>query len=264
MSMASHSMGPKFLLAVFVLISIGSFAAAQEAGAQKKDAGAQEPQQSPVEQADQKKSKLTFSLYLLNDDQNYDVNLRHQFGQVVAWLAFFHDPKGESLARVGAEYDYQHKWLLLIPTFEAGMNGALAGSLYAELGNQNYAILGYSQTNLKPFNDLFFDPSESVQIGAGRKINGYDRIYGFTIFDVRLHTHQQNTHVLWRHRLNRDNGITLDLLYKSGRGDDGRHIHASGVGIYYDRPTWFWKAYYDPFVNFSRQAMLRLGAGIKF
>jgi len=38
--------------------------------------------------------------------------------------------------------------------------------------------------NSKPFNDLFFDPSESLQIGAGRKISEYDRIYGYSIFDA--------------------------------------------------------------------------------
>ncbi len=230
----------------------------------KPDPDNQDSQTSSVEQADRKKSKLTLSLYAVNDDRNYDINLRHQFGGVVSWIAFFYDPKGRSQARIGAEYDLQRKWLLFVPTIEVGSNGALAGSAYAELGHETYAILGYSRTNLKSFNDIFFDPSESVQIGAGHKISGFDRIFGFTIFDVRLHTHQQDTHILWRHRLNKNNGVTFDWLYKSGRRDDGRYIHAAGIGVYYDRPAWFWKACYDPFVNFSRQTMVRLGAGLKF
>ena len=127
-----------------------------------------------------------------------------------------------------------------------------------------YAIAGYSQTNLKPFNDLFFDPSESLQLGLGRKLNNYDKLYGYVIFDVRLHTHQQDTHLVWRHRVNAKNGITFDLVYKSGRGDDGAYLRNAGLGVYYDRPRWFWKAYYDPNVNFSRQDMVRLGAGLKF
>ena len=255
--------------ATLVLLSaVAAVAEGQQSGQSKQPdkAGPGQPgsQASPVEQADEKTSKLTFSLYLLSDDRNYDVNLRHQFGDLVSWIAFFYDPKGGSQARIGAEYDLRHKWLLFIPSIEVGSNGALAGSIYAELGGKSYAIVGYSQTNLKPFNDILFDPSESVQIGAGHKLSWYDRIYGFTIFDVRLHTHQQDTHILWRHRLNKDNGLTIDWLYKSGRGDDGRYIHATGIGVYYDRPTWFWKAYYDPFVNFSRQTMVRLGAGLKF
>ena len=265
----SLSLGRMPCLAAVLLLLLSRPAApaqqrAESTRGQKPDAEKQEPRAAPVEQADEKKSKLTFSLYVLNDDRNYDINIRHQFGKVVAWAAVFYDPKGDSQARVGAEYDFQYKWLLLIPTFEAGTNGALAGSVYSEIGEKTYAIAGYSQTNLKPFNDLFFDPSESVQIGVGRKINSYDRVYGFSIFDVRLHTHQQDTHILWRHRIDDNNGVTFDWLYKSGRGDDGRNIRAIGIGMYYDRPTWFWKAYYDPFVNFSRQTMVRFGLGLKF
>jgi hypothetical protein len=34
--------------------------------------------------------------------------------------------------------------------------------------------------------------------------------------------------------------------------------------LYYDRPRWFWKAYYDPYVNFTHQNMVRVGIGLKF
>jgi hypothetical protein len=230
---------------------------------QKQDNPAAKPE-TPVEHADELKSKVTLGLYGLSNDVNVDINLRHQFGPVVAWVAGFYDHKGDSLARVGGEYDFQRKWLLLIPTLELGSNGAVAGSLYAEVGATTYAIAGYSQTNGKPFNDLFFDPSESVQLGVGRKINNYDKLYGYVIFDVRLHTGQQDTHLLWRHRLNAKNGITFDFLYKSGYADDGQYIRNAGLGVYYDRPRWFWKAYYDPNVNFTHQDMVRVGAGLKF
>lgn len=218
----------------------------------------------PVERADDLKSKLTLSVYGLSNDFQADINLRHQFGPVVAWVAGFYDHKGDSRARIGGEYDFQYKWLALTPTLEIGSNGAIAGSLNAQLGTKTYAIAGYSQTNLKPFNDLFFDPSEAVTLGLGHKFNDYDKLYGYTIFDVRLHTHQQNTHVVWRHRLNAKNGITLDAVYKSGRSDDGAYIRNAGIGVYYDRPRWFWKAYYDPNVNFTHQDMVRIGGGLKF
>lgn len=254
-------LSPKHIRAM--LITVATLVSPGATAAQQADQTTQQ-QPAPVERADEKKSKLTFAVYLLSDDRNYDINFRHQFGHVVAWIAGFFDPKGESQARIGAEYDFQKKWLLFIPTVEVGSSGALAGSLYAELGGKNYGIVGYSQTNLKPFNDLFFDPSESLQLGAGRKISDYDRIYGYTIFDVRLHTHQQDTHFVWRHKLNSTNGITFDGLYKSGRTDDGSYVHAGGIGVYYDRPSWFWKAYYDPHVNFTRQTMVRVGFGLKF
>jgi len=252
----------KLLMAAFVVVAMPVGGLAQQSD--QKQADPQSKTETPVEHADELKSKVTLSVYGLSNDYNVDLNLRHQFGPVVAWIAGFYDRKGDSLARIGGEYDFQYKWLLLIPTIEIGSTGALAGSLYAELGTKNYAIAGYSQTNGKPFNDLFFDPSESVQLGLGRKISNYDKLSGYVIFDVRLHTHQQDTHILWRHRLNAKNGITLDALYKSGRGDDGRTIRNAGLGVYYDRPHWFWKAYYDPNVNFTHQDMVRVGVGLKF
>jgi hypothetical protein len=117
---------------------------------------------------------------------------------------------------------------------------------------------------LKAFFDLFWDPSEAAQLGIGHKISNYDRIQAYTIFDVRLHTEQQNTHVLYRRKLNANNGITFDGVFKSGRSDSGKFIRDAGIGVYYDRPKWFWKLYYDPHVNFSDHTMVRTGIGIKF
>jgi len=70
--------------------------------------------------------------------------------------------------------------------------------------------------------------------------------------------------VLWRHKLNANNGITLDGVFKSGHGDSGEFIRAGSIGVYYDREKWFWKLYYDPHVNFSDHTMVRTGIGIKF
>src|SRR5215510_1869555 len=69
--------------------------------------------ETPVEHADDLKSKVTLSVYGLSNDVNVDINLRHQFGPVVAWVAGFYDRKGDSRARIGGEYDFQYKWLAL-------------------------------------------------------------------------------------------------------------------------------------------------------
>jgi hypothetical protein len=218
----------------------------------------------PIERADELKSKLTLGVYFTPGARVYDLNLRHQFGQLTAWVAGFYDPQTNKLLRVGAQYDYKKGWFHFVPSLEASTTKAVAGSLYSEMGGKTYAIAGVSRTNLKPFFDLFWDPSESVQLGLGHKISSYDRISGYTIFDVRLHTGQQNTHVVWRHKLNRNNGVTFDGLFKSGRADDGSHVRDVGLGVYYDRPTWFWKLYYDPHVNFTDRTMVRTGIGYKF
>ena len=245
-----------FILALMMLRAI--------ALAQEPDQSSQQAQPAPIEHADELKSKATFAVYYVPNEVTYDINVRHQFGSVVAWIGGLIDPQGGSQGRVGAEYDFQREWLLFIPTLQVATNGAVMGSFYSEFGTKYYGIFGYSRTNLRPFNNLTFDPNDSVQIGLGRKISSYDKLYAFSIIDVRLHTHQQDTHILWRHRLDDNNGITIDGLYKSGNTDEGKHIRAVGIGIYYDRPTWFWKAYYDPYVNFTQQTIVRLGICLKF
>src|SRR5438876_7100595 len=176
----------------------------------------------PIERADEYKSKLTFGVYFIRGDRAYDLNLRHQLGPFTVWIAGFYDPKSNKLIRVGAQYDYKKAWLHFVPTIEVSTTKAVSGSLYSEFGSgKTFAIAGVSRTNLKAFFDLFWDPSEAVQLGIGHKITGYDRIQAYTIFDVRLHTGQQNTHVLWRHKLNANNGITFDGVFKSGHTDSG-------------------------------------------
>jgi hypothetical protein len=231
---------------------------------QEPDQSSQQPAPTPIEHADDLKNKLTFAVYYLPGDVSYDLNFRHQFGQVVSWLGAFIDPKGGSQGRIGAEYDFQRDWFLFIPTLQVDTSGGVMGSFDAELGTDYYGIIGFSRTNLRPFTNLTFDPNDSVQLGLGYKIDSYDKLYGYSIFDVRLHTGQQITHVFWRHRLDNQNGITFDAFYKSGHIDDGKYIRSGGIGVYYDRPTWFWKAYYDPYVNFSGHTMVRLGVGLKF
>ena len=219
----------------------------------------------PIDKADEYKSKLTFGVYFLKGERAYDLNLRHQFGPFTVWIAGFYDPKNNKLIRVGAQYDYKKAWFHFVPTLEVATSKAVSGSLYTELGSgKTFAIVGVSRTNLKAFFDLFWDPSESVQLGVGHKISDYNRIQVYTIFDVRLHTEQQNTHLLWRHKLNASNGITFDGVFKSGHTDSGQVIRNVGLGVYYDRPHWFWKLYYDPHVNFTSQTMVRTGIGLKF
>ena len=231
---------------------------------EKSDQSKQEPR-DPVENADEFKSKLTLGIYFTSGARAYDLNLRHQFGPLTAWIAGFYDPQSNKLIRVGAQYDYKKGWLHIVPSLEVSTTRAMAGSLSSELGSGKTVVLaGVSRTNLRPFFDLFWDPGDSVQLGIAHRLSSYDRISAFTIFDVRLHTKQQNTHVLWRHKLNRNNGITVDGLFKSGRTESGEFIHDVGIGVYYDRPKWFWKLYYDPHVNFTDRTMVRTGIGLKF
>lgn len=215
-----------------------------------------------AEEATELPTKVTLSAYVSAGETNFDLNVRRKFGNLVAWVGDFVAPHGEDQGRLGAEYDYQRGVALVVPTVQVGTNGLVAGQLYSELGGRVYAIAGYSRTNLKPFFNLSWDPNESLQLGAGGHL-GADRLYGWVIFDVRLHTGQQSTHLLWRHPLGHDR-LTVDALYKSGRTDEGRDVHAAGLSLAYDRRAVFVRAAYDPYVNFSADHMVRLGAGFRF
>jgi hypothetical protein len=229
------------------------------------DNTSQQTLRDPIQHSDDFKSKLTFGVYFTKDGQAYDLNLRHQFGpNVTAWIAGYADTEHNKLIRVGAQYDYHKKWFHFVPSGEIETTKGASLSLYSELGYKTIAMVGYSRTNLKTFFDLFWDPGDSVTLGIGHRLSDYDRIQAFTVFDVRLHTGQQNTHVTYRHKINGTNGITFDAVFKSGHIDTGEYIRAAGIGVYYDRPKWFWKIYFDPHVNYTVHTMVRTGIGLKF
>jgi len=227
-------------------------------------APANKTDRDPIESSDEFKSKLTFGVYFTKNGQAYDLNLRHQWGSLTAWIAGFADTNSTHLIRTGAQYDYHKKWFHFVPSGEIETTKGASGTLYSELGYDTVAIVGYSRSNLKTFFDLFWDPGDSVQLGFAHKISSYDRIQAYTIFDVRLHTGQKNTHVVYRRKLNRNNGITFDGVFKFGHLDSGKYIRTAGIGVYYDRPKWFWKLYFDPHVNYTAPTMVRTGIGLKF
>ena len=229
-----------------------------------EDDGPTEAPSTPVEKADDLTGKVSATLYVLEHQIQFDVNVRKRFGDVTGWLGAFVDPKGESVGRVGVEYDLQSGWLLATPAFQVGTNGFVNGSLYAEAGRAVYGIVGLTLTNLKPLPNLTFDPNDALVFGAGVHLTRYDKVYAFTVVDVRLGTGQQDTHLLYRRRLDPLSGITGDLLYKSGHRDDGVYVRGIGIGVYFDRPAWFLKAVWDPWVNFTADDMVRLGGGLKF
>jgi len=223
-----------------------------------------EPSATPVEKADDLTGKVSASIYVVPQDVQFDVNVRKRFGNVTGWIGAMVDPKGESVGRVGAEYDFQTSGILAVPAFQFGTNGFVNGSLYTELGREFFGIAGLTLTNLKPMPNLTFDPNDAIVVGAGVHLSHYDKVYAFSVVDVRLGTGQQDTHLLYRRRLNSNEGITVDVLYKSGRRDDGAFVRGIGIGVYFDRPKWFLKAAYDPWVNFTADDMVRLGGGLKF
>ena len=136
--------------------------------------------------------------------------------------------------------------------------------MYAEVGRTLYLVAGASRTNLKPYANLTFDPNESWQLGAGLHFGRADSLAAFAIWDNRLGTGQQNSHIILRHYLPGAHRVALDLSYKSGHGDDGTFVTGPAEAVEYDSHRWFLKLAHDAHVNFSPETMWRAGGGFRF
>ena len=110
-----------FVFCVVCVLTLIPFAAAAQSPSPTPatdQATQKKTDRDPIENADQFKSKLTFGVYFTPGAQAYDLNLRHQFGSVTAWIAGYRDSNSNQLIRVGAQYDYHKAWFHFVPTGE--------------------------------------------------------------------------------------------------------------------------------------------------
>jgi hypothetical protein len=211
------------------------------------------------------RGKMTFGVYTIGDQPTVDVNARYSAGNWTGWLGWY-GPHSEigSQARAGLEYDMRRRRVLIIPSIQAASASFVGGSLYSEIGRTVYAIAGVSRTNLEPYVNLNFDPNESWQLGGGAHIHQADSLAAFTVWDNRLHTDQQNTHVIVRHYFAGTRRVVLDASYKSGRGDTGEFVRGMAIATEIDWRRSFVKAARDAHVNYSADTMWRFGGGVRF
>jgi hypothetical protein len=162
--------------------------------------------------------KLTVGVYATDEQTTTDVNVRYSSGDWTGWLGWYGPRSDVRQGRAGLEYDLRKRGIVLIPSIQAASASFVGGSLYSEIGGTVYAIAGVSRTNLEPYVNLNFDPNESWQLGAGAHFHQADSVAAFTVWDNRLHTNQQNTHVIVRYYFSGTHRIMHDASYKSGRG----------------------------------------------
>jgi len=212
------------------------------------------------------RGKLTFGVYTAGGQQTVDVNARYSAGKWTGWLGWYgpNSEIGSRQARAGLEYDMRRRRVLIIPSIQVASATFVGGSLYSEIGTTVYAIAGVSRTDLEPYVNLNFDPNESWQLGAGAHFRQADSVAAFTVWDNRLHTDQQNTHVIVRHYFGGTHRITLDASYKSGRGDSGDFVRGMAIATEIDWRRSFVKAARDEHVNFTPETMWRFGGGVRF
>lgn len=248
------------LPAGLVLLVVTAFPAAS--GVAASDAGpALEAEASP---GYSQPWKLTVGLYRAGSESSLDLNLRRSVSDFNFWIGAYVEGGNGGVVRLGADWTFRSEWLRVTPTIAYATNGFWGGQLYSEAGERAFLIAGYSQTNEKDYFNLTFDPNESVQLGAGLEIDKRNRLTAYSIFDVRLGTGQQNTHVVFRRHTSPGHRLTVDVLYKSGHTDAGDFVRGLGVQATFDWPWFFVRAAYDPYANFTDGTMYRIGCGARF
>jgi hypothetical protein len=126
-------------------------------------------------------------------------------------------------------------------------------------------MLGFGRTNLKPYNNLNFDPNDSFTLGGGCHISSSTQISVYSVEDNRVIDGQRVTHLMLSQLLSNEHKFVLDMFNKSGpRDTQGQSIHGMGASMTYDFHPYFLRIAYDPKVNFSQDNMTRVSLGLHF
>jgi hypothetical protein len=208
--------------------------------------------------------KLTAAVYTAGNQVTTDLNVRYSSHDWTGWVGWYGPQSEVRQGRAGVEYDLKRHGLVLVPSMQVASQSFVGSSVYSEIGQRLYLVAGVSRTNLKPYANLTFDPNESWQLGAGAHVGQSDSVAAFAIWDNRLHTGQQNSHLVFRHYLANARRLTVDVSYKSGHDDDGIYIRGTAEAMEYDWHRWFVKLARDQHVNYSGATMWRAGGGMRF
>lgn len=218
----------------------------------------------------EKHFKLTLGNYFYHDggvrDSGQDINLRYRRDDTSVWIGYYHDPMFGGQTRVGADSSWQpfSKFdFSLQPSLQVATQGFVGGSLTAQVGSIWFGQLGIGRTDLRPYQNLNFDPNDAITIAVGHHGDNGNSFTLSTTKDNRLHTGQRHTHAVMQLALAGAQRLTVDVLHKSGNGDSG-YVSAWGATVTYDFPSWFVRFAHDPKQNFGVADAERLSVGIRF
>jgi hypothetical protein len=210
-------------------------------------------------------NKVTLAYYDFSSGTGgVDLNLRHTFKSMTAWVGHYHEDDGFAQTRVGYEYDYRSRWLTLVPSVQAATHDFVGATIYAEAGARLFAIAGVGRTNLRPYWNLGFDPNDYLQFGAGYRDSSGSVVSVYAIHDDRLDTGQTNTHFTVRRYLPAEWRLTVDAVNERGRSDTGIEIRSWSVTVDVDWRRWFVRVAEDPHVNYTADHQLRIAGGWRF
>lgn len=210
--------------------------------------------------------KLTPSYYVTTNSKDaIDINLRANYGQHAVWLGQYQRDGEFEQTRIGYEYVVQLPFIQLTPSLQLATHDFAGGSLNAQLGDENFVLLGYGLTNARDYYNLNFDPNDSVVYGFGTKLLPKSSVSFFAIRDNRLDTDQIVIHAVWRLLYDEHQRWTVDLSGKHGRATpDDESVSGNAVSVTYDNRDIFVRLAKDWKVNFSTEDQSRLTLGLRF
>ena len=210
--------------------------------------------------------KLSYSYFHTQSIHANDINLRAGKNDQYLWLAAYQeDPSDFNQVRAGYERTDRFEYLKLVSSLQLATHGFIGGGINAEIGSPFYAIVGYGRTNLKPYNNLNFDPNDSFTLGAGWHVNPAINVSLYGVQDNRVVDRQRITHLVISGALTNEQKLIMDLFNKSGPPDNqGQSIHGVGASLTYDIHQYFVRLAYDPKVNFTQDNMTRISLGLHF
>jgi len=195
-----------------------------------------------------------------------DLNLRYRDDVATAWIGAYRDRMFGEQWRAGLESAFEpfaNLGVSIQPSLQVASGGFVGGSLTAEFGAPWFALAGLGRTNLKPYFNLNFDPNDAWTLAFGHRSEGGRTLYAMLVADNRLGTGQRHLHLVARLPAGGGQRLSIDLLRKSGDGDDGP-VHAWGWSVTWDAPTWFVRIARDPKQNFGTLDATRVSVGTRF
>lgn len=210
--------------------------------------------------------KLTYSHYDTRQTHANDINLRVSRDNQAIWLAeYTENPSNFSQLRSGYERTDRFAHTKLVSSLQIASHGFLGMSLTAEIGDDVYGIVGYGRTNLRPYDNINFDPNDAFTLGLGWHTGNDMTVALYAVQDNRVVAGQRITHLVTSKIINDDQKLIIDIFQKSGTHDsDGASIKAAGASLTYDLNQYFLRVAYDPKVNFTQENMTRISLGVHF
>jgi hypothetical protein len=221
--------------------------------------------ESAVEDKEGVSYKLTPSYYVLSDgNAAEDLNLRANRGPNAAWIGQYRDHAGFQQTRFGYEYTQDTGALHIVWSAQAATRGFLGGSVTAQFGDNIYPVVAFGRTNLRPYNNLNFDPNDMATLGFGTKLIPNIELSVTHLWDNRLDTGQHVTHVYFHRHLSKQRRLSFDLSYKHGINSESAYVAGSALTVTYAWANYFIRGAYDQYANFGPMNQFRFSVGYGF